>query len=225
MTGAGLGPSTPFFQSPSWLLLTIRRAAPAENSEFSFGGLDAVVAEGLRRRLAVVPWFVDERRLMTELICRASERSTAHWSSSDPDDGLPLLAEFEPAKTVSTVLKADGRTAFVPISRRGEAFSESEPCPFLAEEVGEPSDFFVKKPAAKRLVRGLISKDVVGGAGIGDEPGSEAAGAEMGAEKVGGGASTEELVGVDPTWSGVLWKSAKVPFSLSSRQRTPRLAF
>jgi hypothetical protein len=78
MTGAGLGPSTPFFQSPSWLLLTIRRAAPAENMEFSFGGLDAVVAEGLRRRLAVVPWFVDERRLMTELIWRASERSTAH---------------------------------------------------------------------------------------------------------------------------------------------------
>jgi hypothetical protein len=136
-----------------------------------------------------------------------------------------LLAEFEPAKTVSTLLKTDGRTAFVPISRRGEALSESEPCPFLAEEVGEPSDFFVKKPAAKRLARGLISNDVVGGAGIGDEPGSEAAGAEMGAEKVGGGASIEELVGVDPTWSGVLWKSARVPFSLSSRQRTPRLVF
>jgi hypothetical protein len=68
MTGAGRGPSTPFFQSPSWLLLTIRRAAPAENIEFSFGGLDAVVTEGLRRRLAAVPWFVDERRLMAVLI-------------------------------------------------------------------------------------------------------------------------------------------------------------
>jgi hypothetical protein len=115
-----------------------------------------------------------------------------------------LFAEAEFAKTVSTVLKADGRTAFVPISRRGEVLSESEACPFLADEAGEPSDFFVKKPAAKRLDRGLISRDVVGGAGIGEEPGSEVTGAEMGAEKVGGGASIDELVGVDPTWSGVL---------------------
>lgn len=69
-----------------------------------------------------------------------------------------------------------------------------------------------------------MSKDVVGGAGMGEEPESLASGAGAYALNVGGGKSNEELVGVDSTCSGVL-KSARVPFSLSSRHRTPRLAF
>lgn len=70
------------------------------------------------------------------------------------------------------MLRAEGRTVFVPISRRGEV-SESEPYALLIE-IGEPSDFFVRKPAAKRLdpERGLTSMEVVGGAGIGEEPAS-----------------------------------------------------
>ena len=40
--------------------------------------------------------------------------------------------------------------------------------------IGDPSDFLERKPAAKRLdaERGLMSKEVVGGAGIGDDPAS-----------------------------------------------------
>ena len=93
--------------------------------------------------------------------------------------------------------------------------------------IGDPSDFFDRKPAAKRLdaERGLMSMDVVGGAGMGEDPASWTTGSGTYAENVGGGGiSIEELVGVDSMCSGVL-KSARVPFSLSSRQRTPRLAF
>ena len=91
---------------------------------------------------------------------------------------------------------------------------------------GDPSAFLERKPAAKRLeaVRGLISNDVVGGAGMGEEPASLVTGSGTYAENVGGGISNDESVGVDSTCSGVL-KSARVPFSLSSRQRTPRLVF
>ena len=103
--------------------------------------------------------------------------------------------------------------------------SESEPYALLVG-IGDPSAFFERKPAAKRLdaVRGLVSRDDVGGAGMGEEPASLATGSGTYPENVGGGMSNEELVGVDSTCSGVL-KSASVPFSLSSRQRTPRLAF
>lgn len=92
--------------------------------------------------------------------------------------------------------------------------------------IGDPSAFLERKPAAKRLEadRDLMSMDVVGGTGIGDEP-PWGTGSGTYAEKVGGGGiSIEELVGVDSICSGVL-KSASVPFSLSSRHRTPRLAF
>jgi hypothetical protein len=51
MIGVVRGLSTLLFQSASWLLLTIRRAALAVNIEFSLGGLYDV-AVGLRRRLA-----------------------------------------------------------------------------------------------------------------------------------------------------------------------------
>jgi hypothetical protein len=51
MTGAVRGLSTLFFQSGSRSLLTIRRAALAENMAFSLGGLP-VAAVGLRRRCA-----------------------------------------------------------------------------------------------------------------------------------------------------------------------------
>ena len=92
--------------------------------------------------------------------------------------------------------------------------------------IGDPSDFFERKPAAKRLdaVRGLMSSEVVGGAGMGEEPASLTSGAGAYGENVGGGMSNDEPVGVDSTCSGVL-KSARVPFSLSSRQRTPRFDF
>ena len=49
--GVVRGLSTLFFHSASGFLGTMRRAALAENIEFSFGGLhDAVAAVGLRRR-------------------------------------------------------------------------------------------------------------------------------------------------------------------------------
>ena len=89
--GADLGLRTLFFQSASRSLLTIRRAALAENIAFSFGGLHAVAAVGLRRRcvrLAAVtePWFVEDRRLIADPIFRASLLFMENLSSSELEE-------------------------------------------------------------------------------------------------------------------------------------------
>ena len=74
------------------------------------------------------PWPVDERRLITDPILRASAWS--HFSSSEADELPPLSAGVvsEDAAVYVAMMGAAGRTAFVPISRRGERgeLSESE---------------------------------------------------------------------------------------------------
>jgi hypothetical protein len=89
---------------------------------------------------------------------------------------------------------------------------------------GEPSDFLERAPRAKRPER-LRSMDAFGGDGRGDEPCGSDGGSGIGAEKVGGGMSMDDVVGVDSKCSGVFWNSARVPFSVSSRHRTPRFDF
>jgi hypothetical protein len=73
---AGRGLRTFALQSTSRSPLTIRRAAPAERSVFSFCGLP-VVAEGLRRRWArfigTEPCAPDERLFIADPILRASD--------------------------------------------------------------------------------------------------------------------------------------------------------
>jgi hypothetical protein len=82
--------------------------------------------------------------------------------------------------------------------------------------MGDPSDFFDKKPAWKRLERGMRSMDGSGGVGIGEEP------CFTGSENDGGAAiSAEEISGVASSALGVAWNSASVPFSVSSRHLTP----
>lgn len=120
--GVVRGLRTLAFQSASFLP-TMRRAALAENMEFSLGGLPDV-AVGLRRRWARLigrePVPVKERRFMAVPILRASELD--HLSSSELE--LPLsLGGDESA--FWTWLRAEVRT-LVPISRRGEVLSESE---------------------------------------------------------------------------------------------------
>lgn len=121
--GAERGLRTLGFHSPSWLFLTMRRATLAEML-FSFGGLEDVVL-GLRwrcARFAGTALVVEERRLMAVRILFASEGSTDQPSSSVAEL-LPLsLADSDAS---STLLRAEGRTVFVPISRRGDV-SESE---------------------------------------------------------------------------------------------------
>jgi hypothetical protein len=144
----------------------MRRAAPAEKIEFSLGGLpDAAV--GLRRRCARAEApLVEERRLMAELILRASELD--HFSSSELV--LPLFsAEDLLGEAFSTMFKDDLRMALLPISRSGDVFSESELKVLMTRGAGEPSDFFERAPSAKRPER-LRSTDGFGGDGIGEEP-------------------------------------------------------
>ena len=123
--GAERGLRTLGFHSPSWLFLTMRRAALAEML-FSFGGLEEDVLLGLRWRwfrFAGAGFVVEERRLMAVRMRLASEGSTDQPSSSAAEL-LPL--SFADSDACSTLLRAEGRTVFVPISRRGEV-SESEP--------------------------------------------------------------------------------------------------
>ncbi len=107
--GVTRGLSTLFFQSASWLDLTMRRAAPAERREFSLGGLPTVAAVGLRRRCARFTGtdpLVEERRLMACPICRASD--SVHFSSSELD--WPLFPSGAgPDEAFSTVLNDDVR--------------------------------------------------------------------------------------------------------------------
>ena len=122
--GAERGLRTLGFHSPSCMFLTMRRAALAEML-FSFGGLEEVLL-GLRWRcvrFAGAGFVVEERRLMAVRIWFASEGSTDQPSSSAAE---LLLLSFADSDACSTLLKAEGRTVFVPISRRGEV-SESEP--------------------------------------------------------------------------------------------------
>lgn len=106
----------------------MRRAALAENMEFSLGGLhDAAV--GLRRRWARLtgteePEFVEERRLSADPILRASE--PVHCSSSELELSLLPGADL-PSEAFSTTLNEVLRIAFDPISRSGDVLSESEP--------------------------------------------------------------------------------------------------
>lgn len=173
--GAVRGLRTLVFQSTSRSLFTIRRAALAENIVFSFGGLHDVAAVGLRRRCvrfmgATDPPLVEERRLIAVPILRASERSK-NFSSSDPEE-LPQLSAgvtSEEVGTFWTLLKLDGRTVFVPISRNGEIGELSEADKDIMAG-GDPSTFFDKNPVWKRLERGFRSIEALGGVGIGDEP-------------------------------------------------------
>ena len=66
---------------------------------------------------------------------------------------------------------------------------------------GEPSSFLDKKPAWKRLLRGLISKEVSGAVGIGEELGGFGEGMKLGS--VGAAASMEDIDEVVSSRCGV----------------------
>lgn len=109
----------------------------------------------------------------------------------------------------------------LPISRRGDALSESEVYELLTREPGEPSERLESAPSANRD-EPLRSTEAFGGVGIGEEPPESYVGTGIPVENIGGG-----LAGfAGELWrgSGVFWNSARVPFSVSSLQRTPRLA-
>jgi hypothetical protein len=166
------------------------------------------------------PAFVDERRLIACPIFRASE--AVHLSSSGLE--LPLSTSGDGSdEAFSTMLNEEVRV-LPPISRSGDMFSDSEEYALMGRGTGEPSDRLERAPTANRD-EPLRSTDAFGGDGMGEDPLASSACAGMGAEKVGGDSSIEEVVGVPSTCSGVFWNSARVPFSVSSLQRTPRLVF
>ena len=101
-----------------------------------------------------------------------------HFSDSEPEE---LPSAWPPSVAFSTLLREDGRIVLVPISRRGEV-SESEEKAVMVGGGGEPSDFFDKNPAWKRLERGLRSIEDCGGVGTGEDPLCSASGTGTGAE-------------------------------------------
>lgn len=108
--------------------------------------------------------------------------------------------------------------AFGAISRSGESSSDDDKSTEVvgAAESGDPSDRLDRKPAWNRLERGLMSIEGSGGVGTGDELPCR----DLVNERV-GGSSVEEASGVEWMARGVAWNSARVPFSVSSFQRTP----
>ena len=157
---------------------------------------------------------------MADPIWRASE--LLHFSSSELE--LPLLSPFaRRGDVVCAALNGEERTMLEPISRSGDVFSVSEEKWCITGRTGGLLDVFDRAPSANLFER-LRSNEAFGGVGIGEDPFCSVEGTVMGAEKIGGGSSMDELVGVDSTCSGVFWNSASVPFSVSSLQRTPRLA-
>jgi hypothetical protein len=152
---------------------------------------------------------------------RASE--VVHLSPSSELEWPLLPSGAGSEETFSILLNEDCRV-LLPISRNGDVLSESEPYAFAERGAGEPSDRLERAPIANREEL-LRSTDTFGGEGIGEDPLASNVGIGIEEENGGGGSgnSTDEVVGVLCTCSGVFWNSARVPFSVSSLQRTPRL--
>jgi hypothetical protein len=96
----------------------------------------------------------------------------------------------------------------------------------LIRDVGDPSERLESAPTAKRD-EPFKSTEALGGVGIGEEPPLPSYVA-IGMDVVGyagGDLPMAGFVGVPARCSGVFWNSARVPFSVSSLQRTPRLVF
>ena len=92
------------------------------------------------------PPFVDERLFIACPIWRAS--AAVHFSSSELE--WPLLPSAAWSEEVlSTLLNAEVRV-LLPISRRGDALSESEVYELLTREPGEPSERLESAPSANR---------------------------------------------------------------------------
>jgi hypothetical protein len=69
------------------------------------------------------------------------------------------------------MFKADRFPAFdASIVRKGDDSVSGDDRLVIVGGGGDPSDFFERNPAWKRLTFGLISIDGSGGAGIGEEP-------------------------------------------------------
>ena len=105
---------------------------------------------------------------MAERILFASALSMRHLLSSSDDELLPSPISEE---AFSTARNGDRKgTLLRSISCSGECSeSDDEETGIIDVVVGEPPAFFARKPAWKRLERGLRSIDGSGGAGTGDE--------------------------------------------------------
>jgi hypothetical protein len=127
---------------------------------------------------------------------RASE--VVHFS---PSSELELPSGAGSDERFSTLPNEVCR-ALLPISRNGDALSESEEYAFTERGAGEPSKRLERAPIANRdeLLR---STDAFGGDGIGEEPCASGADVGIDEEKGTGGSSTDELVGVPCMCSGV----------------------
>lgn len=162
---------------PSFWLTTIRRAWLAVNI-FSLGGDPEadIEAVGLRRRWlrdaeSESEWTCDARetepeRFRARLILALSLRSACQV----PADGELLLLAGGVLVADSIICSEERLVRFEAfIGRRGD-FSESEDEGFvLIGRGGEPSVFLDRNPAWKRFTFGLISRDVSGAVGIGEE--------------------------------------------------------
>ena len=116
------------------------------------------------------------------------------------------------------------------ISRKGE-WSESDEKLVNVGGGGDPSDFFVRKPALNRLCLGFDSSDGMGGAGMGEEPvkSKPSTACSNGALMVVSedwwtGDSENDASDLSSVRCGDFSNSASVPWSVSSRHRTPHFS-
>ena len=176
MIGADRGLSTLDEKLFSFWLPTMRLAWLAVNI-FSAGGEPAIVAAvGLRRRSAetelecVEAREIDPARLSARLILADSVRSTPQFSVSE-EELLPLSVGVTSLLATCTRFIAERFGRFpVSIERRGDISRSEEDRLVIVGGGGEPSDFLDRKPAWKRFVLGLSSRDGSGAVGTGEEP-------------------------------------------------------
>src|SRR5215470_9758818 len=134
---------------------------------FSFAGLPALVAVGLRRRwvrMALLVTEDEEVRLSADRISLASLRFTigqVFWHSSSEAELLLRLSVGVKSEEAFEMRWREERcgAVFGSISRRGESSSDDDKSMEVvgAAERGDPSDRLDKKPAWNRFERGLRS--------------------------------------------------------------------
>lgn len=141
-------------------LFTIRRACEAVKRLFSLGGLPEDDGVGLRLRCfmrfaEVAPM---EALFIALLIRSASPLSVFHEFSRSELELLPLSSGVMSLDIVSTWRRAERLPALLgSISLRGEWSESEENCESIGGR-GEPSVFFAKNPALKRLFLALGSR-------------------------------------------------------------------
>lgn len=113
---------------------------------------------------------MDPERFKAWLILAPSILSTCHPLSPSEEELLPLSVGVVLFVAAGILFSEERLVALdASISRNGDC-SLSDESFVMVGGGGDPSDFFDRNPAWKRLTLGFISNDDSGACGIGEEP-------------------------------------------------------